>query len=192
VILSEQEAIVGAMKSKDLVTIGQILKPFGIKGEVRVRSLSDVPGRFEHLGEVMLEAPSGEVLSTSVHHVRADQNSYVIGFRAFSTPEQAAIFRGAWIKVTWDETASLPDGQYFEDDLIGMTVKTEEGESLGTLNDVLEAPSHAVFVVQGDRGEILIPAAKELVLSVDVPHRIMTVRLIEGMLENSQTKGEHS
>jgi 16S rRNA processing protein RimM len=192
VILSELEVIVGTMKSKDLVTIGQVLKPFGIKGEVRVRSLSDVPGRFERLSEVILETPSGEILSTSVHHVRADQNSYVIGFKAFSTPEQAASYRGAWIKVTRDDTASLPDGQYFEDDLIGMTVKTEDGESLGTLNDVLDVPSHAVFVVQGDRGEVLIPAAKELILSVDVPHRIMTVRLIDGMLEHFQTKGEHS
>jgi 16S rRNA processing protein RimM len=180
------------MTSKDLVTIGQILKPFGLKGEVRVRSLSDVPGRFERLTEVLLEAPSGEILSTSVHHIRADQNSYVIGFEAFATPEQAASFRGAWIKITRDKTASLPDGQYFEDDLIGMTVKTEDGEPLGTLNEVLDVPSHAVFVVQGDRGEILIPASKELVLSVDVPHRTMTVRLIEGMLENSQTERKQS
>jgi 16S rRNA processing protein RimM len=173
------------MTSDDLVTIGQILKPFGVKGEVRVRSLSDVPGRFERLSVVTLETPTGERLSTSVDHVRVDHDSYVVRFKAFSTPEEAALFRGALVKVTRDETLSLPEGQYFEYDLIGMNVKTEDGRVLGTLKEVLEAPSHAVFVVQGDRGEVLIPAAKELVVSVDVPHRIMTVRLLEGMLDES-------
>jgi 16S rRNA processing protein RimM len=172
------------MKSDDLVTIGQILKTFGVKGEVRVRSLSDVPGRFERLGDVMLEALSGERLSTSVDHVRADHSSYVIGFKAFSTPEQAAPFRGALIKVVRDQTVCLPEGHYFEYDLIGITVKAEDGRLLGTLKEVLDVPSHDVFVVEGDRGEILIPAAKELVVSVDMDQKMMTVRLLEGMLED--------
>src|SRR5919202_995814 len=126
------------MRADELVTIGQILKPFGVKGEVRVRSLSDVPGRFERLETVMLETSGGQTLSTSVDHVRADHDSYVVRFTAFSTPEEAAPFRGALVKITRDPTLALPEGQYFEYDIIGITVKTVDGRLLGTLKEVLD------------------------------------------------------
>jgi 16S rRNA processing protein RimM len=173
------------MSSGELVAIGQIIKPFGVRGDVRVRSLTDVPGRFERLGSVTLETPSGRVLQTSVTRVRADRDSYVVGFLAFSSPEEASAFRGALIKIEWDGSNSLPEGQYLECDLLGMVVRTEEGRMLGTLEEVVHTASNAVFLVRANDEEILIPATRQVVVEVDVPNRRMTVRLIEGLLESS-------
>jgi 16S rRNA processing protein RimM len=167
----------------ELVTIGQILKPFGVHGDVRVRSLSDVPGRFEALPSVTLEAPSGRQLQTSVRRVRADRDSHLVGFEAFSTPEEAGAFRGALIKVPRVPQA-LPEGQYLECDLIGLTVNAEDGRPLGTLDEVLRTDSNAVFVVHGQQGEILIPGTREVVVGVDVPNKTMTVHLVDGLIEN--------
>ena len=160
----------------ELVAIGVIEKPFGVRGEMRVRSLSDVPGRFEGLTRVTLEAPSGAVKETAVRSVRAMNGSYVLGMDVCSSPEGAALFRGWTVKIPQGSAPPLPQGQYYEYELIGLSVQDETGRSMGTLEEILKTPGHHVFVVRGDQGEVLIPAAKDVVSAVDLPGKTMTVR----------------
>lgn len=173
--------------SAELIAIGKIEKLFGVRGEVRVRSLSDVPGRFEGLTQVTLVAPSGRALVTGVTRVRANGNSYVLGFDAFTTPEEAAVFRGGLIKIPRGQAPPLPAGQYYEFDLIGMTVVDRAGQLLGTLEEVLETASNHVFVVRREGREILIPAIKHAVASVDVENRTMTIRSVKGLVEGDDS-----
>jgi 16S rRNA processing protein RimM len=169
----------------DLVAVGQIVKPFGVRGEVRVRPLSDVPGRFEALKQVTLVAPSGQSVATVVNRVREDRGWYVLGLEAFSTPEEAARFRGGFVKIPRDQAPPLPDGQYYEFDLVGMTVSDEADRTLGILEEVLETGSNPVFVVKRAGRELLIPGTRAVVASVDVRNKTMRVRAqaIEGLLE---------
>ena len=162
--------------SAELVAIGVIEKPFGVRGELRVRSLSDVPGRFEGLTRVTLEAPSGAVKETAIRSVRAMNGSYVLGMDVCSTPEDAGLFRGWTVKIPLGSAPPLPQGQYYEYELIGLSVQDEAGRSMGTLEEILKTPGHHVFVVRGEQGEVLIPATKEVVAAVDVPGKVMTVR----------------
>lgn len=173
----------------ELIAIGRIVKPFGVKGEVWVRSLSDVPGRFRDLAggiEVTLEAPSGRSIKTGVTRVRPDRGSgdfYVLGFDALATPEEAARFRGGLIKIARAQAPPLPEGQYYEFQLVGLTVKDDTGRVLGELEEVLETGSNHVFVVRGEGREILIPGTKEVVVAVDLDEQTMTVRLLEGLVD---------
>lgn len=160
----------------DLVAIGQIVKSFGVKGDVRVKSLSDVPGRFEGLREVTIETPSGKTIETVVNRVRKDLDSYVLGLEAFSTPEEAASFRGSLLKIPEDQVPALPDGQYYEFQLIGMAVNDDHGQPLGMLEDIMETGSHPVFVVRGSGREWLVPGRQAVIMSMDLAERIMTVR----------------
>ncbi len=160
----------------ELVAVGMIEKPFGVRGELRVRSLSDVPGRFEGLTRVTLEAPSGAVRQAMVRSVRAMHGSYVLGLDVCSTPEDAAAFRGWTVKIPRGSAPPLPQGQYYEYELISLLVQDETGRPVGTLIEVLETAGHHVFVVRCDRGEVLIPATKDAVVRVDVPGKTMTVR----------------
>ena len=162
--------------STELVTIGVIEKPFGVRGEMRVRSLSDVPGRFEGLTRVTLEAPSGTVKDVTIRSVRAMNGSYVLGMDVCSTPEDAAMFRGWTLKIPQGSAPPLPQGQFYEYELIGLLVRDETGRAVGTLEKILKTPGHHVFVVRGEGGEVLIPAAKDVVVAVDVPGKTMTVR----------------
>lgn len=168
----------------ELVAIGQIVKPFGVRGDVRVRSLSDVPGRFEGLREVTLVSPAGVEVATIVERIRETGGSYVVGFAAFSSPEQAAAFRGGLIKIPRSQSPALPTGQYYEGDLVGLRVMADDGRVLGTLEEVLEAGGNHVFVVRGDGRELLIPATKAMVASVDVAAGTMTVRGIDELLDD--------
>ena len=170
-----------AVDPLETVTVGQILKPFGVKGEIKVRSLSDVPGRFEALRQVSLVAKSGRTLETCVTHVRRSGAEYILGVVDLTTPEEAGLWRGGLIQTARGFVPVLPEGQYYECDLIGLAVQTVEGRSIGVLEEILEVPSNQVFVIRDGDQETLIPAAKELVVAVDLTARRMTVRLLDGL-----------
>lgn len=167
----------------DTVTVGQIERPFGVKGEVKVRPLSDVPGRFEGLKSVSLLARNGQTLETSVTHVRRAGAGFILGLTGLTTPEDANPWRGGFIRTIRGAVPDLPDGQYYECDLIGLSVFTEANQPIGVLEEIWDLPGNPVFVVRQGAKEILIPAAKELVGTVDLIARTMTVRLIDGLGE---------
>jgi 16S rRNA processing protein RimM len=78
------------------------------------------------------------------------------------------------------DDVTLPEGEFFLQDIIGARVVDEDGNELGRLDDILELPAGNVYVVQGER-EILIPARPEFILNTDVDAGEITVRLLEGM-----------
>lgn len=165
----------------ETVTVGQIERPFGVRGEIKVRPLSDVPGRFEGLRRVSLMGRDGRTLETSVTHVRRAGAQFILGLTGLTTPEEASLWRGGYIQTIRGAVPDLPDGHYYECDLIGLTVYTEEGRTIGSLEEVWNLPGNPVFVVRQEEKELLIPAAKDLVLAVDLPARTMTVRMIDGL-----------
>lgn len=164
----------------ELVTIGRIERSFGVRGEARVRSLSDVPGRLEALRQVTITGLGGKSIDTVVTHVRPGGPTWIMGFEAFTTPEQVAEFRGGFLQAPRGDSPALPADQYYQCDLIGMLVQDEAGTVLGRLEEVLALSDNQVFVVRQDGKEMLIPAAKQVVVAVDVPGGVMTVRLPEG------------
>ena len=165
------------------MTVGLIERPFGVRGEVKVRSLSDVPGRLEGLTRVSLLAKNGQTLETSVTHVRRAGTRFILGLTGVTTPEDAGVWRGSFIRTTRGSVPELPTGQYYECDLVGLAVQTDEGRLIGVLEEIWELPGNSLFVVRQGTKEVLIPAAKELIVAVDVPGRTMTVRLIDGFGE---------
>ena len=169
---------------EELVTIGKIERPFGVKGAVKVRSLSDVPGRFDHLGAVSVVSATGQTVDRTVTHVRRAGETYIVQFAGITTPEEAGILRGGLIQVPRREPAMQQEGVLYECDLIGMSVVDENGRDLGFVETIWELPWHQVFVVRKDGREVLVPAAKTFVTSVDVARRRMTVRTVEGLIED--------
>jgi len=165
----------------DIVTVGRIERPFGVKGEVKVRSLTDVPGRFEGLTDVSLVAKDGKSMDTRVASVRRAGTEFIVRFEGLTTPEEAGCWRGGLIQVARGVVPALPDGQYYECDLVGLEVQTEQGRSIGILEELWEVPAGHIFVVRQGGKETLIPAAKDWITHVDLDRKLMTVRLIDGM-----------
>jgi 16S rRNA processing protein RimM len=151
-----------------------------------VDSYSDVPDRFERLREVALATPGG-MRMLDVGKVRRIAEGYLISFESIETPEAAALLVGGLLQIPEERLAPLPDGRYYECDLIGMEVRTDAGVRLGILKDVLTTRGNAVFVVEGSGIEHLIPATKEVVRSVDVEGRLMIVHPLPGLLDEAAT-----
>jgi 16S rRNA processing protein RimM len=159
----------------DLITIGKIGRPFGVQGEVRVQSLTDVPGRMENLDQVTLVTDSGQSVVTSVRQVREDGKGFLFKFSAFQTPEEAKSFSGAWVKIPPAPVPPLPPGEFYQFELIGLSVEDVAGKPLGILEEVLDLPSHPVLVVRSCKEEWLIPATRQVVMDVDVKNKRMIV-----------------
>ena len=168
---------------EDLVTIGKIERHFGVRGEFKVRSLSDVPGRLDRLKQVQVLEPTGRTVERTVTHVRRAGSSYIMAIAGVTTPEEAVMLRGGLIQVPRTAASALAADVYFECDLIGMTVEDERGVEVGVLETILEIPGNRLFVVRKGTEEILIPAAKSFVTSVDLTRRRMTVRGIDDLVE---------
>lgn len=169
---------------RELVAIGKILRVHGVRGEVKVQSLSDVPHRFETLTRVVVADPAGARRELEVRACRKMAHDYLVAFEGIERPEAAALLVGSLVQIPEERLAPLPDGRYYQHDLLGMAVRTEDGTPVGTLADILPTGANAVFVVREPGGrEHLIPATSEVVRMVDVPGRVMTIRRIAGLLE---------
>jgi 16S rRNA processing protein RimM len=172
-----------ATDQADLVTIGKIERHFGVRGEFKVRSLSDVPGRLDRLKQVQVLEPTGQTVERTVTHVRRAGSTYIMSLAGVTTPEEAVMLRGGLIQVPRISASTLAADVYFECDLIGMTVEDERGGEVGTLETILEIPENRLFVVRKGTEEVLIPAAKSFVTSVDLARRRMMVRGIDDLVE---------
>lgn len=154
--------------------IGEVLKPQGLKGQVKIRPLTDNPRRFMALDHVYFLEESTYV------RVKADMPA-VRGEFAFlrmgdaRSRESAELQRGKMIYIDRDSAAPLDDDANFIEDLIGCHVKTLDGREMGTLTDILQPGANDVYVIETDRGEMLLPALKIVVPSVDAQARVILV-----------------
>jgi 16S rRNA processing protein RimM len=166
----------------DTVIVGEVLKPQGIKGELKVYPLTDHVSRFKKLKKVFLASGEAERLF-EIENVRIDHKEMVfLKLKGIESPEDGEKYRGAQVKIDRSEVAPLQDRwDYFE--LEGMKVY-EKDILLGTLVRVLATGANDIYLVQGEKGEICIPALKSVVKNVDVPAKRMDVLLPPGLLDD--------
>ncbi len=167
-----------------LITIGKAVKPFGVRGEMKIEPLTDFPERFKKLRRVYLASPVGEKeIACEVKAVRyAGAVPYLL-FGGYDSPEKAKALNGWYIKVPEEEAMPLPEGSYYRFELIGMEVVSESGEKLGTIVDIFETGSNDVYVMKSGRKETYIPATKEIIKRVDREAKRMTIHLLDGLME---------
>ena len=169
------------------VTVGQVRRPHGIGGEVRVEILTDYPERVVQHKHLYLAPPHSpdDVEQHRLESVRPHKGILLIKLAGCEDRDAAEELRGMLVQVPLEEAVPLEEGEYYHFQLIGMDVETETGEWLGHVADVLATGAHDVYVVRGPRGEVLLPAIEDVILALDTETRKMVVRLLPGMLKES-------
>ena len=161
--------------SNERIVIGRVGAAHGIRGEVRIIPLTDFPERFAALREVMV---GDELLH--IESVKPQGKNFLMRFREYTVREDAQKLTGRLLTVARAEAAPLDEGEYYVFDIVGLTVYDEENNELGTVENVLRTGSNDVYAVRSEDGrEILIPALRKVVRTIDVPNGRMTVRLSE-------------
>lgn len=170
------------MSETHRVTIGQISRVRGLKGEMVVIPLTDDPSRFAKLQKVTLskEENTGEFW---VERVRAAERKVLLKLREVGNPEEARKWVGGFIEIENDQLVKLPEGRYFVFDVVGLEVFTILGQRIGKVKEVISLPANDVYLVEGEGKQYDIPAIKRVVRKIDLDKKKMIIDPIEGLLD---------
>jgi 16S rRNA processing protein RimM len=153
------------------VAVGRVLAPFGLRGELKVQSLTDNPARF--LPGARLHAGPEPV---TVANAREAQGLLYVTFRGVSDRTAAERFRHRILQVPESDMPALAEGEYYRFQLIGLTVVGRDGERIGTLEEVIETGANDVYRVRtADGADLLLPALEDVIVSVDLEKGEMVV-----------------
>lgn len=150
--------------------IGEVLKPQGIRGELKIKTFTDFPQDVKAFGTVYIDDTPYKILS---FRVGADGAAYV-GLRGIPDRNAAELFRGKKLEGERDDAPQLEEGQYYIVDIIGLSCETEEGEFLGAVKDVTNLSSD-VYTLEKDGKNILFPAVNGVVVKVDLENKKLVV-----------------
>ena len=159
------------------VIVALVMGPHGRDGGLNIRLLSDLAGRFDPGSALLIDQRPYTISSSR----QTGPDNALLWLEGIAARSQAAPLTGKYLTASPDSNAELEEGEYFHYQLIGMQVRTEEGEALGDIQEILETGSNDVYIVRGHEGELLIPAVAHVVLEVDVAANSMRVRLPDGL-----------
>lgn len=175
------------MASAEAVTVGRIVRPHGLKGDVVVESDSDFAETRFGRG-ARLTTAAGQVLTVAASRPLAHR--WVIRFAGLDSIEAVERLRGEVLQVPVDELGPLPEGQYYLHDLLGCVVVTTEGTTVGPVVMVYTGAAQAVLGIEGLQGEVLVPVAPAICREVDLAARRIVIAAPPGLLEaNLPTSG---
>lgn len=162
--------------------VGVISATHGLKGEVKVFPTTDDPQRFKKLKEVMLDTGK-ELIKLEVEQVKFFKQFVILKFRGYDDINDVEKWKKKPLKVYRDQAVALKKNEYYIADLIDMEVDLEDGTHFGTLKDVMQTGANDVYVIETTDGkEVLLPAIKQCILSVDVEKGHMTVYIMPGLM----------
>jgi 16S rRNA processing protein RimM len=171
-----------AQKTPSYLAIGFIVGPHGVRGEVKVSVMTDFPERFRPGALVYLGTPD-EAVPVEIESARPHKGFMLVKLTLASDRNAAELLRDRLLLIPEAEAMPLGQHENYAHDLIGLVVETTEAVVLGRLAEILFTRANDVYVVQGPTGEVLVPALRDVVRSVDLVAGKMIVALPEGLLE---------
>ena len=156
----------------EYLLIGEVLKPQGVRGDVKVRPITCDIFRFEELEQVFF-VKDGDYMPIGVSLVRMDEDAVYLHFDGIDDRNQAETIRGNLLYVDREHAVELEEDENFIVDLIGLKGVDDEGNEYGKLVDVMQPGGNDVYVFRDRRREVLVPALKTAVLKVDLENGIM-------------------
>ncbi|MGL4999314.1 MAG: ribosome maturation factor RimM [Cetobacterium sp.] len=170
----------------DLLSVGRVSGTHHLKGAIKVTSNFD---DLEPLNgnKVMVELPIGDVKILTVKKVsKMVDKKWIVEFEELINKTDAGSIQNGTIKVRRD-ILGIEEDEFLGNDIIGMNVITEDGESIGEIVDIYETAAHDIYVIEDDEFETMIPDAEVFIKKIDFSKREMLVSLIDGMREKKRS-----
>lgn len=160
------------MAADQWMLVGRVAGAFGVRGELRVELHTDFPDRFKKLREVFIGSARTPF---RVEGSRRHAGQVLLKLEGVDTPERVREMAQSEIFIPRTQARRLPRGHFYLDEVLGLEVRTVEGEVLGPVTDVLVTGSNEVFVVRGGEKEFLIPVIKDAIETLDIPAGVVVV-----------------
>ena len=169
---------------EDLITVAQIVKVRGLRGELVADLLTDFPDRFEGLESIIGVTPDGELRSLQIEEHWFHGDRLVLKFAGFDGPEEAKALIGCDLAVPADERVELPQDSFYEWELIGCRVETMSGAVVGHVNQIKRTGGGELLSVVDDAGrDRLVPMVADIVIEIDKEKKLVRIDPPEGLLE---------
>lgn len=166
----------------DFYNVGKIVNTHGIRGDVRVMPTTDFVAERFAKGQDLYLQQAGEPLKLTVELARQHKGFILVKFVGYDNINDVQAFRDHELMVSGKDQQPLEDGQYYYHQIIGLSVKTVDGEELGTIKEILSPGANDVWVVQRDgKKDLLLPVIDDVVKDVDLDAGEVTVELMEGL-----------
>lgn len=167
---------------EDRLQVGVISSTHGVRGEVKVFPTTDDATRFKKLKQVYLDTGKEQML-LEVQGVKFFKQFVILKFKGIDNINDIEKYKGRSLFVERKDAVPLEEDEYYIADMLGMSVYTEDGARFGTLKDVMETGANDVYIIDSDEhGEVLVPAIKQCILSVNVEDDRMVIHLMDGLI----------
>lgn len=171
------------MAADDLILLGKIVATHGIRGQLRVVPYSGEFDTFLAVGSLLLQDAAGRKARYDIASAAVHGKKLLLAFKGYTDINQVLHLVGCELYIERDRLPATEEDEYYWHDLIGLSVVTIDGEKLGSLESIIETGSNDVYVVRSGKREYLIPALAEVITSIDLNAKVMTVTPIEGLLD---------
>lgn len=163
------------------LAIGRIVRAHGLRGELSVAVLTEYPDRFETM-EWVYVGDEFEATPYRVEGYRWHKSNILMTLTGISDRAQAEVLRGQYVQIPVEEARTLPPGEYYLYQLVGLQVITTAGEDLGKVVNIIETGANDVFVVEKNGQQLLLPGIPEVVQAIDIAQGRMVINLIDGLI----------
>ena len=171
----------------DLLLVGRVARAHGNKGQVIVNPETDFPERRFRAGQVLLVGPEQSAVSRGIREVRFQHGRPIVAFEGIETMDAAEALAGVELWVEAERVEPLPANAFYRHDLVGCEVRDRDGRPVGRVTGVEGPMQRSHLIVEGSRGEMMIPMVAEMV-AIDLPARRIVVDPPEGLLELNERR----
>ena len=166
-------------------TIGKVVALFGVRGELKVRLLTDIPNRFAELDAVQLGPDHTRYPIESVRPHKGEM--VVLKFEGIDDANAAEPLINLDLQIPVSKLAKLPADSYYQHDILGLQVFTLDERELGNIVDIIVTGSNDVYVIKTQGGQqILIPAIKDVIKQIDLIRHTMYIDPLPGLLDDKE------
>jgi 16S rRNA processing protein RimM len=165
----------------DLFEIGKVLKPRGLKGQMRCFSHLESDGLRKSPEEVCLKTPGGGANFHRLREITFAGKYFFLSVEGVDSPEAVQALAGSDVLAPVDVLIPLAEDEYYWRDIIGLDVVTDTGQPLGKVKEIFATGSNDVYVCHDGNKEILLPAIEDVILKIDLVEKRIVVHLLEGL-----------
>ncbi len=168
---------------RDLLPIGRVVKPHGVKGKIKVDYFGEDLNRFPLYRQVFIKNHEGRLQTYEILEAVPQPPRLILRLKGIERIEEVEPLVGREILIEKRSLPDLQEGEYYWFDILGIEVETPEGRRIGRVKKIFPTGANDVYVIEGKRKEIFLPATEEVIQSIDIKKGRMKVIRMEGLWE---------
>lgn len=167
---------------EDFYPIGKVIKPHGVRGKVKVDYYGETPSRFSYR-RVFIRDLNGKPIPFEVLEATPHPPRLILRLRGIDRVEETRPLIGKELLLPREDFPPLQGDEFYWFEILGMAVETEQGKRIGIVKEIFPTGANDVFIVEGTRREIFLPAIEQVIREIDRQKKVIRVARMEGLWE---------